>query len=620
MVEAGTSTAGQAMPGGRPTSMPVSTAINLSTLTSGINLDLRGRTEFASPTVKETKSGAPVSQASEPTAQLVGGPAAALAAPLAVAPLAAASGTTATRSNDQSHKLSEIAGITAAAAPLLEAAADKKSAPADLRRGGTELQRLLEVGLNQNSAPADGEDVLAAAPKTTAPKLLASADSAAAKIGRASANEPLPAPTLTPHQKNEFRFYAGSVAAVKVGIEALNLAVPLLLLNTLHAAMAVSTLYLAAEAASVFAGLIGGALVDRVGARRALAINGFVQAAAIIGVPLAIASGGTLALPIVYALFMVNGVAAELFEVARRAALPQIVGHDEGVLRKHNGNVYVWRELAATAGVFATGWLVQHAGAMTAIWMHPVLCLVAGFAALRLLRQGLTPTSTTAPAPSRPNAGLKASLRSWWADIVRGTKYVVAERKLRTIVLVNIPLNALHKIFHTLAAVIYASQVLHNPALAAVMLGAWNLGEMAGAFYLERRGPQSRLSNWMRLAAGASLAVWAWWLFPTIWVAAPTAFILAAAMVGNELGSASYMQSTVPERDLGAVNGFVYAFARAVGIAALLLSGLAWDALGPMGGFLALAALFTLSAPIYLLASRRFKAEKLGHLDGLPDD
>jgi MFS family permease len=412
------------------------------------------------------------------------------------------------------------------------------------------------------------------------------------------------------------------VAGVKVGIEALNLAVPLLLLNTLHAAMAVSTLYLAAEVASIFANFVGGPLVDRLGARRSLVLSGFVQAAAIAGVPLAIASGGALALPIVYGLFMVNGLASEVFDVARRAVLPQIVGQNEGLLRQHNGNLYAWREFAATAGVIGTGWLIQHAGAMAAVWMHPAFCIAAALAAVALWRSGSTaqPRSTPSAVPEASVAGVASALKTWWAGIVRGIKYVISEKKLRTIVLVNIPLNALHKVFHTLIAVVYAAQVLHNPAMAAVLLGAWNVGELAGSFYLARRGESSKLSNWLRLAAGASLSLWAYWLLPSAWVAVPVSFILAAAMVGNELGASSYMQSTVPPQEMGAVTGFVYGFARAVEMVALLLSGLAFDAFGPLGGFLALAIAFTLCAPIYLLASRRFTSQKLGQLDNLPED
>jgi MFS family permease len=594
-VKAGVAASGQALPAGRIVVVPAALSGGITALSSGVSLDLGGRSAAAVPGVKAAAVSAallaPAAQTVIPSQE--GTPSPSLPAiPAAAAP---------------ARTQAKVGGLSEQSAPVLEAVADSKASPADLHRGGAELQRILESGLRRRAAPADVD----ASPAQDSPVQSPAIKLSAAR-GRTQ-GAPEPVPELSPEQKGKFRFYSGAVAAVKVGIEALNLAVPLLLLNTLHAAMAVSTLYLAAEVAGIFAGLIGGALVDRIGARRAMVINGFVQAAAIIGVPLAIASGGTLALPIVYALFMINGVASEIFDVARRAALPQIVGQNEGLLRKYNGSLYVWREIAATAGVFGAGWLVHHIGAMATIWAHPAFCIAAALAALRLLRSGKPAADAAAAATERPSGGLKTSLKTWWTDIVRGTRYVMAEKKLRTIVLVNIPLNALHKIFHTLVAVIYASQILHNPAMAAVMLGAWNIGELAGAFYLERRGPQSRLSNWMRLAGLTSLAVWGWWLLPTAWAAVSISFLLAAAMIGNELGTASYMQATVPEKELGAVSGFIYAFARAVGILALLASGFAWDSLGPMGGFLALSIIFTVAAPIYLLASRRFAGDKIDH-------
>lgn len=508
--------------------------------------------------------------------------------------------------------------LTSLSAPILEAVSAKNTSPSAMRQGGAELQKVLEASLSQPSDSSSEAVAPLSQPASVSPSALKSAS-------QAGENAPasLPRPELAPKQKSEFHFYSAAVSAVKIGIEGLNLAVPLLLLNTLHAAMAVSTLYLAAELASIFAGLAGGALVDMIGARRALVLTGFVQAAAIIGVPLAILSGGAMAMPLVYGLFIINGVAGELFDVARRSVMPQIVGQDEGLLRKYNGKLYVWREIAATAGVFGAGWLVHHVGAMAAIWMHPAFCIAAAFAALRLLRAGKAeaPAGPAAAAlESQARLGVKATLTTWWADIVNGAKYVLAEKKLRTIVLINIPLNALHKIFHTLIAVVYALQVLHSPAMAAVLLGAWNLGELAGAYYLQRWGRTSRFSNWMRLAAVASLALWGFWLVPSAWVAIPVSFLLAAAMIGNELGTASYMQSTVPSKELGAVTGFIYGFARAVGMIALLLTGLSFNALGPMGGFLALAVIFTVCAPIYLYASRRFTTDKLEAPANLPQD
>ncbi|MCX5788737.1 MAG: MFS transporter, partial [Elusimicrobia bacterium] len=411
---------------------------------------------------------------------------------------------------------------------------------------------------------------------------------------------------------------SAGVAAVKVGIETLNLAVPMLLLSTVHAAAAVSTLYLSAELASLLSGLLGGALVDRLGAGRTMVLTAFVQVAAIAALPVALAAGGALAMPAVYGLFVVNGIAGELFEIGRRSVMPQIVGRDEGLLRKYNGSLYVWREVAATAGVFAAGWFLHAFGAMATIWAHPIFCLAAGFALLKLWKTGgrLEPTEAAqAPNNQAPKLGEKQSLamkaRSWFDGVVNGAKIVVFNKKLRTIVLVNIPLNAVHKIFHTLVAVIYASKMLGNPALAAVLLGAWNLGELAGAWYLERRGPESRISSWLRFAAGASLATWLLWLLPTPFVAVPVSFLMAAAMIGNELGIASFIQASVPQHELGSVNGFVYAFSRAVGMLALFGAGLMFDALSPSGAFLALAVLFTAAAPIYFFASRSFRHDTM---------
>ncbi|MBI5623560.1 MAG: MFS transporter [Elusimicrobia bacterium] len=513
-----------------------------------------------------------------------------------------------------------IAAVASVASPLLKTAADQDASDSDLAETGARLQAVLEgSGLRHRgavdelvqAAPQDGRD-LSFGP-TAGLKPAASADQ--------ERTETPPEPGLPEGPKSRFRFYASAVAGVKVGIEALNLAVPLLLLTQLQAATAVATLYLAAEVASIFAGLAGGALVDMIGAKRTMVLTGFAQAAAIAGVPLAIASGGALALPIVYGLFMANGVFSELFDVARRSALPQIVGQDEGVLRKYNGSTYVWREIAATSGVLAAGWLIHQVGAMATIWAHPAFCVAAGLAALRLLASGRKAHPVRAgPAAAAKRQGLKTRFQAWLEDLKKGVRYVVGEKKLRTVVLVNIPLNAVHKIFHTLVAVVFATQVLANPAMAAVMLGAWNIGELAGAFYLQRFGGRSRLSNWMRIGGAASLAVWSFYLLPFAWAGILASFILAAAMIGNELGTSSYMQSTVPAEELGAVTGFVYGLARAVGMAALLASGWAFDALGASGGFLLLAGIFTVLAPVYFLASFKFESDRLEKPTGPPAD
>ncbi|HBL16029.1 MAG TPA: hypothetical protein DD417_04515 [Elusimicrobia bacterium] len=356
---------------------------------------------------------------------------------------------------------------------------------------------------------------------------------------------------------------------------------------------------------------------------RTMVLTAVVQGAAIAALPILLATGGAAAMPAVFALFMLNGAAGELFDVGRRAALPQIVGRDEGALKVFNGKLYVWREIAATAGVFGAGWFVHAIGATSAIYMHPAFAVVAAFALWRIFGAGRRAAASPTRAATLPTAeklGPIGSIKAWLHDFLAGAKRVIKDPHLRLIVGINIPLNVVHKIFHTLIAVVFATHVLHTPAMAAVMLGAWNLGELAGAGYLQWKGRESRISNWLIVAAVAALSHWAFYLFPTAWVAVPVSFLIAAAMIGNELGSASYMQSHVAEQELGAVTGFVYGFARAVGMAVLMAAGWAFDALGPASGFFWLAVVFSVITPAYIWAARHFRAEKIDTPTTPPDD
>ncbi|MBI5244378.1 MAG: MFS transporter [Elusimicrobia bacterium] len=502
----------------------------------------------------------------------------------------------------------KTAALSEQAAPLVNSIASPEASPDSLRRGGYSLQSLLEGQKAPEAVPSDLQPAEQNAVNLGRLSRLNRPESS--NSGDAGQPTPAPAPELSPQQKSRFRFYAVGVSIVKTGLDALNLAVPLLMLDAFHAAMAVSTLYLSAELARLVTGFVGGAIVDRIGAGRTMALTAALQMAATLALPFVFASGAALALPAVYAAFILNGLGYELFDVARRAALPQIVGRNEGALRVYNGRLYVWREIAATAGVFGAGAVVSALGAMTSIWIHPAFCLAVAFTALRLwnLRPKEDEAEGEAPGASK---GWRESLNAWYADTVKGMKHVFSNPRLRSLVFINIPLTAVHKIFHTLVAVVYATQVLRNPAMAAVLIGAWNLGELAGAFYLDRFGKTSRFSTWLRLAAGASLSMWLYRLIPSAWVAIPVSFLIAAAMIGNELGAVAYMQSNIPEKDLGSVTGFVYGFSRAISMLTLLAAGWAFDALSAMGGFLSLAVIFTLLAPVYLFAAKRFSGERV---------
>ena len=496
--------------------------------------------------------------------------------------------------------------LAASAAPALEQVTSVASSRADLRRSGDELEGILSGEFLQRPAAAD-EGPLAAETSESGSSLRP----AQTPAGR-SAPEPVaaPIPEIPARARSGFRLYAAGISTVKVGIEALNLVVPTLLLSQFGAATLVGALFLSAQLAGLVAGWIAGPLVDRFSPSKVLAVTAILQILAIGSIPLAFAFGTTLGLPVIFGLFTVNGMLSGAFDIARRAALPQILGRDERVLNAHNAKIYITREIAAMAGIVGAGFLLGKLGYLATLGIHPAAYIVAAllFSRLAFRRDEEAPApakDAAVPAEKKPK-GFIASLKS----LTRGARLVWSNPELRRAALLNVPVITLHNLFHQMLAVVYAAKILGSPAAAAVLLVAWNLGEFAAALLLRRQaarqGEKANLGpGWLRYAAAAVLGSWLLWLFPTVYVAAPVIFLMAMAMLGNELGLASYFQSAASKEDVGAVTGFVYSLATTVAMAALLAMGWIFDGFGGGAGFLVLALALSAASAFFWLSARR---------------
>lgn len=498
-----------------------------------------------------------------------------------------------------------VAVLTKSTASALEKVSSAASSRADLRHSGDELEGILSGEFLQRPAAADDGR---RAPATSGKGYFLRP---AQTLSDQSDPEPAAAalPEISARARSGFRLYAAGITTVKVGIEALNLVVPTLLLSQFGAATLVGALFLSAQLAGLVAGWIAGPLVDRFSPSKVLAVTAILQILAIGSIPLAFAFGTTLGLPVIFGLFTVNGLLSGVFDIARRAALPQILGRDERVLNAHNAKIYITRELAAMAGIVGAGFLLGKLGYLATLGIHPAAYIVAALLFARLaFRRG-----EDAPAPAKDAAvpaerpkGFIASLKS----ITRGARLVWSNPELRRAALLNIPVITLHNLFHQMLAVVYAAKVLGSPTAAAVLLVAWNLGEFAAALLLRRQaarqGEKMNLGpGWLRYAAAAVLGSWLLWLFPTVYVAVPVIFLMAMAMLGNELGLASYFQSTAAKEDVGAVTGFVYSLATTVAMAALLAMGWIFDGFGGGIGFLVLALALSAASVFFWLSARR---------------
>lgn len=502
--------------------------------------------------------------------------------------------------------------LGAGIAPALKTARDSGASAADLHTAGRNIEDMLSGTASRRTSDAS---IVPAAPDTLRGPGHVSRGRLALRRGcddhdhafghhhdHHGAESGVPAPELTPQQKKNFIRYKKGIAAVKIGIETLGLVVPIMVLTQFQAATLVSALFITADLVGMAAGWASGSWIDKIKPSRVLAVTAALQTVAIGILPLSFALGFTIPMPVFFALFVLNGALTGIFDIARRAEMPNIVGRDEGTLREYNARLYIWREIAAIAGVLGAGWFAGKFGYLPALWLHPATYAIAAFFFMRVAM-----SKSMAKIYHEAKKRQKTGMKDFFKEFARGAKIVFKSPSMRLGLLVNLPLTIVHKLFHALVAVVYATQVLGNPALAAVILGAWNAGELAGAWYLKRKGKSETSFGWLKVSAVAALSGWLLWAVPSIFTAAPVAFILAAAMILGEIGLAAFFQSSAPEEDVGAVSGFVYSLAAAVSMAALLGMGWVFDAFGASAGFLALAIFMTVSAGLYLGASRHFK-------------
>ena len=504
-----------------------------------------------------------------------------------------------------------LAALTRGAAPLAEAARDRNAADGDSHAAGSRLIRLLNGGEENEleSAPVSpGEPGLF----SRFGARLKQANAAHAHFDFMRAGVPVeetaraetPAPDLSPRQKKQFRVYATGVSAVKVGIETLHFVVPLLLLSQYGAASLVGGLFVASDLAGLVLGWAGSSWIDRLKPGRVMTAAALTQFAAIGAIPAALWLGMPLGLPAVMGLVVLNGAASGLFDIARRAQMPHLIGTDEGTLRRYNGELYVWREIAAIAGVFAAGALLSATGYLETLILHPAFYMIAGYLFWRMTR-GNRPGGGAAAIPAGPKE--PSGIKHAWREISRGARIVISNPRLLLAAVVNIPVLTIHNLFHKMLAAVYATAMLGSPSFAAILIGAWNLGEFVSAIYLRTRGHKEGSAKWLVYAGFAGMGLWAMTFFPSIWVAAPMIFLLATATLSNELGLVSFFQSSVGKEDAGAVNGFVYSSANGLSMVALLALGWAFDAWGVPAGMTALAVVMSGVSVFYWLAALNLK-------------
>jgi len=395
----------------------------------------------------------------------------------------------------------------------------------------------------------------------------------------AGRSEPAPpSPRLAP--------FLGGTFLAQVASNALQVTMPLLVLQITGSAFAAA---FSATASSVFdaAGtILGGKLTDRFGSKPVLIGTTVARGAAVALLPILALSG--LTMPAVLAVYMVESLARGVADTARNVLPSELAGKDEGLLKKILSKNQGFFEAGGIAGPFLAGALIATAGGAS-LWLAPVVFAGTTLAYLGLSTRKREAAAVISPAP----APAKKPMDSWM-------KWALGATALLTLY----PLKGL-------LPAIFATSVLANPASAAWLVGLFGVGGLVGSIAYGRLSGKAPLKTWLLGGAAGTVALALAFLPGAFLPAALGVLAFSAANVAARLSLNAAIQTRSPEGKAGAAVGAARFTANLTSLSVRFLASLVFAAaLAPAAAFWLIGGGIVAVAGAQVWTARRLAAPR----------
>ncbi len=356
----------------------------------------------------------------------------------------------------------------------------------------------------------------------------------------------------------------------------LQVAIPLYLFTTTGSAATTALSIVLGLLPAVLLSPVAGVVADRW--NRRLVLLGVCVALAVVALPLL----SEPEVPVVYGVMAVQAALASVFEPARNALVPQLVGveHVTGA----NGLMSVNGSVARLAGGWAGGALLGWGGLEDVMLVYLVVLAVAAALLLRPF-PGVTVAAVREPA-----------VRAW----LDGLRELTGNRRLRRTGAALVFTSLAQGMFLVLF-VVYVLDVLGgSEADAGLLRGVQAIGGLAAGFALAtiaRRVAPAALLAWGALVMGVLSAVIWNFAFLTTSLGVYIGLFMLAGAPGVAVGAgllAEIQSATAPER-AGRVLSTVFAATAAFLALGALLTGALIEVTGP-------AVLLNVQAGAYVVA------------------
>ncbi|MDR6904850.1 MFS family permease [Agromyces sp. 3263] len=391
-------------------------------------------------------------------------------------------------------------------------------------------------------------------------------------------------------------------------------AIPIIALTQTGSPLAAGVAGVFATVPLIIGGTFGGVLVDRFGYRVSSIAADVASALAIIAIPLLSATVG-LSFGALLALVFLGGLLDPPGDTAKTALVPDLAKLARMPLARAAGAQSAVQRTSTMVGAGV-------AGAMVAL-LGPVPALIVdagGFVVSAVLVACFVPRAVAAAAADDAGGDGAGDDEPTKGGFVAGIRFIARHPLLRAIVLLVTLTNAIDAAGMTVLKPVYATQVLHDPAVLGFMVGCFAAGALTGSALFGVFGHRysGRLMfatcfvlagtpPYLAMALGAPLPV----LLPVLALSG-----LAAGALNPMMATAMYGE--VPDGMRARVFGATTAGVAASMPLGALLGGLAVEQVGLVPTLATCAALYLVlgSSPLFIRGFAGLSAAR-GH--GAPD-
>ncbi len=316
----------------------------------------------------------------------------------------------------------------------------------------------------------------------------------------------------------------------------------------------------------VLAGLLGGALIDRLGYRRTSILADLASGASMALIPLLHATLGLQFWQLIVLVFL-GALLDAPGGTARSAMVPDLAAQAGMPIERAASAAQVIERGSRLVGAPVAGVLIGVMGTANVLWLDAASFLVSA----------VLVGACVAAAPARPRAEKESYLSEWKA----GLAFLRTDRLILTIVVVVMLTNFLDAAFSGVILPVYVKQIFGSPVNLGLLLAASGGGALLGALAYGIVGHRlSRRNTFVALFVFASLQLWAFALYLPLPALLTVVFVcsVGAGPLNPIIDAVAYEH--IPADMRGRVLGTITAGAWLAMPLGVLLGGVLTDQLG----------------------------------------